>query len=311
MIAPRPSPLAGACPSAFLAAALTAVSPAAAASERWTAADAGAEAILPDPLDARVIAGGTLSCAEQRWSFLFRLEPDAIPPGMSIASRIVVEEEIFEAPAFEKAGSLLIEARPETLEPLKSGRRLVVAVGGDPAVALAVFPLSGSRKAIDQAASRCTPVDMSAYRPVTLAPEGPGAADALALMAGEMSLFRAATGRQPALASALIELGAGRRLLFASVCGSNTYYGRTGCTLSGFAAEAGEAWREAYNTEGVYMHLDPRSANGGWPNLVTLPTVGGVEPYHWVWNGTAYDNMETIVAEEDAEPVEEEGDAAQ
>lgn len=280
------------------------------ASERWSEAGSGAVAILPAPQEAHAITRGSFYCEEQRWSFLFRLEQGSLVAGTTAASRIVIGDEVFEGKALEEAGSLLVEAVPEMLGPMKTGSRMRVAIGDKGALAQALFPLAGSRTVIETIAPLCSQVDMSAYRPVLLAEAGDGIADATRLMAEEAQLFRAATGRQPAIASALVSLEEGRRLLFASLCGSTSYYGQSGCTLSGFAAESGEDWREVYNTEGVLMHLDPNALNLGWPNLVTLPTVGGVLPYHWVWNGTEYDNVEAIVAEDDSEPVEEEGDSA-
>ena len=78
-------------------------------------------------------------------------------------------------------------------------------------------------------------------------------------------------------------------MLFATVCGSSWYYGRTGCSLFGFLrSSATEEWKQVYNTEGLAIYVDPKASNGGWPNLVTLEPSGGYGPMHWKWNGAEY-----------------------
>ena len=62
-------------------------------------------------------------------------------------------------------------------------------------------------------------------------------------MQAEAKLFRAAAGKPPVFASAMLPLNGGRKLMFASLCGSTSYYGPSGCTLSGFAAEGD--WKTA------------------------------------------------------------------
>lgn len=91
--------------------------------------------------------------------------------------------------------------------------------------------------------------------------------------------------------------------MFASLCGSTSYYGRSGCTLSGFAsASPGSEWKPVYNSEGVRLYTDPKVANGGWPNLVTLPVTDGVEPEHWMWDGSEYRNAAAVAEIEDDVP---------
>ena len=100
-------------------------------------------------------------------------------------------------------------------------------------------------------------------------------------------------------------------MLFSSLCGSTWYYGRTGCTFAAFARLSATApWQEVYNSEGVAMYTDPKAGNGGWPNLVTLPLVGGTEATHWVWTGSTYELADHAVAG-DAMDVEGQGDLAQ
>ena len=64
-----------------------------------------------------------------------------------------------------------------------------------------------------------------------------------------------------------------------------------------------------YETEGVHLYLDPKQASGGWPNIVTLPVIGGTEPTHWAWSGDGYELLDQATAEQDK--VEEQGDTDQ
>src|SRR5690606_16027505 len=102
-----------------------------------------------------------------------------------------------------------------------------------------------------------------------------------------------------------------RRLLFAELCGSTWYYGISGCGLAGFAPVAGEdpetpqGWRLVYESEGVFLYLDPNTSVGGWPVLVSLPMKAGDEETRWLWNGDAYEAQaiqasapETVAEEE-------------
>ena len=79
-------------------------------------------------------------------------------------------------------------------------------------------------------------------------------------------------------------------MLFATVCGSSWYYGRSGCTLFGYLRAApAEEWREVYNSEGLNLYIDPNASKGGWPDLLTLEPVGGLEPMRWTWTGERYE----------------------
>ncbi|HRD84017.1 MAG TPA: hypothetical protein PLF63_02475 [Rubrivivax sp.] len=151
---------------------------------------------------------------------------------------------------------------------------------------------------------------MSKYDLVTLSETDPAVEHARLVVADEMKLFTEATSKTPVVAAKIVDVGGQNRLMFASVCGSTNYYGPSGCNLTAYAqiTAMGE-WREVYNTEGVLMHTDPNAGNGGWPNLVTLPTIGGLEPSHWVWSGSEYELRDLVIAG-DAE-VKEEGDSAE
>ncbi|MBA3449254.1 MAG: hypothetical protein H0T56_16935, partial [Pseudaminobacter sp.] len=101
---------------------------------------------------------------------------------------------------------------------------------------------------------------MSAYQRIALADRGVEAAVAQGLLAAEEKLFRAATGKQPAIAAATLDPGCGRGLLFASLCGPSSYYGLSGCTLRGFVRpDAAGEWREIYNSEGMALYTDPNA----------------------------------------------------
>lgn len=296
---PRPLALA-------VAAGILAGAPAAAhAADRWAEAAGGAVAILPTPVDAKGITGGSLFCAEQRWSFLLRTEPQAIASGWNATATLTVGESSIEAPAVEAGGAVDIAIPTDFLGPLHAGNRLVVTADA----LSASFSLRGSGATIDAIRPRCSQIDMSAYSQLSLSPTGPDLDVAKKLMADEAELFRAWTGKQPDHATAALDLAAGNRLLFVSLCGSTGYYGQSGCTLSGFArlGAAGE-WRAVYGSDGVHLYTDPANDNGGWPNLVTLPLSDATVADHWVWDGAEYQIREALIADDEAASVPEEGD---
>ncbi len=272
------------------------------AGEDWQGAGSGAVAILPVPAKASGVVGGSLVCAEQRWALRLRTGPrDDIAP--SVEARLVVDDMAFPVEAAQESTLVSLPVSADMLEALKSGTRLAVNVGAalEPS---ATFPLRGSRKVIEAAAALCSQVDMSAYDKVALSEADTAVETVAPLLADEVELFRAATTATPKLAAARLDRGGGREMLFASLCGSSWYYGRTGCTLFGFLQEAaGADWREAYNSEGLDLYLDPNASKDGWPNLVTLERSGGVEPLHWLWNGERYELRDPLVAaDEDASP---------
>ena len=163
---------------------------------------------------------------------------------------------------------------------------------------------------IEAIAPRCSQIDMSAFEAVTLSQTDAAVAAATGLLADEIRLFREFTMKEPVVATVTLDVDADKRLMFASLCGSIRYFGDSGCSLTGYALDGPESvWRMVYETEGMHIYTDPRQANGGWPNLVTLPVIGGLEPTHWVWTGEQYELLNQISAEEDN--VQEEGDTAQ
>lgn len=289
-------------------AAVTGLAGQAQAADRWQEAGGGAVAILPVPLKATAIIGGSLDCAEQRWSLRLSTEPQ--PPGaVGAAATLDIDGAKFETTVTAGSALMTLPMPFETLDLLKDGSRLTVAITGGSVEPTATFSLRGSRAVLDAVIPRCSQVDMSDYEAVSLLEQGPGTEEAKPFFEDDAREFRAWTGRQPTYSAAILDLEAGKRLLFASMCGSNTYFGPSGCSLKGFAAEATAAeWRPVYETEGVLLHTDPKASNGGWPNLVTLPAVNGFEPNHWIWTGTEYELREVVAAEESGEPAEE-GDA--
>ncbi len=267
---------------------------AAAVENRWQEAALGAVAILPPPILSESITGGSLACAEQRWSFRLRFDAAASATIWKEEVTVDIDGVNFAVKADLSPGAAEIAVPFEMIELLKAGSRLSFTIGTAPA---AVFSLKGSRTAIDAATPRCSEVDMSAYQRVTFSQTDRAVGAATKLMAKEARLFRQATGRQPVTAAAALDVAPDAELLFASLCGSTSYYGQSGCTMSGFVRHgAAVDWREVYNSEGMALYIDPNASNGGWPNLVTLETINGFEPMHWAWNGSNYELRDPQVA---------------
>lgn len=265
----------------------------ASAEPAWQAAAVGAVAILPAPDEKGALIGGALSCAQQRWEFRLRSEPDETRGHQE--ALLTIDDTPFKVAAVRTEAVVAFPVDTELLEPIKAGSRLTISLAGGRKTA-ASFPLAGSRAAIETAASRCSPVDMSAYHRVELTAKDPAASVAAGLLSDEARLFRAATGKEPEMAAARLDFDEGRVLLFASLCGSTSYYGVSGCTLAGFVPDGDGNWRQVYDTEGVLLHTDPRTAHDGWPDLVTVPVSGDAEPSRWSWTGRHYSAAEPIVA---------------
>jgi hypothetical protein len=282
----------GFCAAAFLlAGALPAT-----AGDRWEEAGSGAVAILPVPLKAAVITGGSFSCAEQRWSFRLRVDTASAAPRQETTVVVAIDGADFPAKANRSPGVATVAVPFEMLDLLKAGNRLSFAFDSERAT---VFSLKGSRAALDAVAPLCSEVDMSAYERVALSETDQAIGTAAKLMAEEAALFREATSKQPVLAAASFKVAPDAEMVFASLCGSDRYYGESGCTLSGFARQGASGdWREVYNSEGMALYLDPKTSADGWPDLVTLAEGGGAEPGHWMWNGLAYEIREPAIAKD-------------
>lgn len=279
--------------------------------DRWQEAGSGAVALLPNPQQAKGIAGGTLYCIEQRWSFLFRLDGEAPAATDPRPATLTAGDDRFTLTASLRNGAFDVEVPFEILQPLRESARLGVVIGEGAGRLQANFSLKDSRIVIDAIAPRCSQVDMSAFERVVLSPSDPAVPLATTLLAEEAGLFRAWTGIDPRVAAAVVELEDGKALLFGSLCGSTSYYGLSGCTVAGFArvGAAGE-WTLAYNTEGALIHIDRAASSGGFPSVVSLPMVNGTTPSHWVWTGETYELREQVMAEQEAMPAEE-GDTPQ
>jgi hypothetical protein len=282
----------GFCAAAFLlAGALSAT-----AGDRWEEAGSGAVAILPVPLKATNITGGSFSCAEQRWSFRLRVETTSAVPRQETTVAVAIDGADFPAKVDWSPGVVTISVPFEMLDLLKAGNRLSFAFDSEPAT---VFSLRGSRVVLDAVAPRCSEVDMSAYQSVALSETDQAIGTAAKLMAEESALFREATGKQSVLAAASFKVAPDAEMVFASLCGSSRYYGESGCTLSGFARQGASGdWREVYNSEGMALYLNPKTSAGGWPDLITLAPNGGAEPSHWMWTGLAYEIRKPAIAKD-------------
>jgi hypothetical protein len=269
------------------------------AADRWEEAGGGAVAILPVPAKANGVTGGSLACAEQRWTFRLRVDPSSAHP-FGTEGVITVDNEKIPA-AVEQAGSIITLPIPfESLQALKAGTRLSIAFGEGKDAPGATFSLRGSKLVIEAIVPRCSPIDMTGYDRIALLEAGPAVDLVRPLLAEEVALFREATNKEPTLAAAAIDLPEQRGLIFGTVCGSTWYYGESGCTLAAFARQSATGeWLPAYSSEGVAIYTDPKAGTGGWPNLVTLPLVNGTEATHWVWTGHVYQLRDHVVAEED------------
>ena len=280
----------------------------AAASDRWEEAGNGAVAILPVPSKAKVITGGSLVCAEQKWNFRLRVDTPAPLPGTEVTMRI--DDETLTAPVALQGSVLTVPISYEDVDRLKAAVRLTFSIGKGKDAPSAAFSLRGSKLVIEAIAPRCSQIDMTGYDRVTLFPSGPAVDTATPLMAEEAGLFREMNKKEPTLSAVVVGLPDQRSMLFATLCGSTWYYGRSGCTLSVFTrSAAGAAWQEAFNGEGAVVYTDPKNGHDGWPDLVTLPMVGGTEATHWTWTGEGYGLSEPSVAQD--ETTEGQGDIAQ
>jgi hypothetical protein len=278
---------------------------AAAAEYRWQEAALGAVAILPPPTESSGIIGGSLACAEQRWSFLLRVDPSAAQARRGEPARLTIDNDDFPAKARRTKSGIMISVPPEAIDALKAGSWVSILAGGGSEPAMATFSLGRSRKVLDAVAPRCSRVDMSGFDRVVFSKTSPVVEAARSLLAGEIKLFQSATGKSPTIAAAVLNLEAGRKLLFAKLCGSTSYYGESGCSLTGYAAAHAPAeWKQVYNTDGLLLHIDPKSAADGWPDLLTLPVAGDAEASRWRWSGSDYAIPDVIVTDEESGAVE-------
>lgn len=278
--------------------------------DRWEEAGSGAVAVLPAPKPSTAIEGGSFYCSQQSWAFLFRLAPDAgLVVGNIEKAKLAVIDQLFELDAQISKQAAKVSVPREMLLALKEGTGFKVEIGEGEAAPKASFNLRSSKLVIEAIAPRCSQIDMSAYESVTLSPTDAAVPQARGLLEDEIKLFRAFTLKEPVVATTVVEFAGDKRLMLASLCGSTNYFGDSGCSLTGYAADGADSiWKRAYETEGVHLYIDRKQVTDGWPNLVTLPMVGGTEPTHWVWSGEGYQLLDQIISGETAVP--EEGDTA-
>lgn len=278
-------------PSAVFGALLLLWPQTAPAQERWQAAEDRAEAALPMPQGETVIASARMVCAQQRWSFeLATAEAGAAPEDG--AAQIRVDGTAFGTQATFTPGRIDVTVPIEALDPLKRGIGLTFRFDGEAAgeaFGSPQFSLAGSRIAITAIEDICSRPDMSAYRALTFSPFSSYMGLARGLREEDIAQFRLATSSEPELTVAMAEFGNGRRVLFTRLCGSSWYFGRSGCSVTGFAPDTGDQeWRVVYETEGVALYVDHAHDEYGWPDLVTLPLRGRGEVATWRWRGSEY-----------------------
>lgn len=286
-------------------AAMAALPSAAAAQAAWTASEFEARITLPAPQPGSQVTGATMSCAEQVWTLTLLTEPGAGILVTEGTATLTVPRETFEAPAKAVAGGLEITVPHRALEPLKAATRLAIGLpGGTQEVR---FSLAGSRRAITAAEVRCTQRPMPLANSVPLTRYSSYLLLARELRRSDIADFVLSTASQPSLRAGMVEIGDGHRLLFAELCGSTWYYGVSGCNLAGYAPVEGgdprqpEGWRPVYETEGVFLYVDPNAASDGWPDLVAIPAKAGTEEMRWRWTGDGYGFVDPDVAGETAE----------
>ena len=259
------------------------------AADRWEPVAGEAAITLPDPLQAKGIAGASLRCAEQKWSLSLTLDPDAIARPGEMAAKLFVGAQVFEAVTKAENGGLSVPVAGLALAPLKAGTRAKVTIEGTEPALEAVFPLRGSKVAIEAAEPFCSKRDMSGYERIGLTPYSSYLLEARELRKDEIRLFRKATTAEPVVSAAKSVMQDGRSLLFVELCGSSWYYGASGCNAAVFArlSDAAE-WKQVYDAEGADLYLDSSALVDGWPNLIALPKKGGGDEVLWAWGGDGY-----------------------
>ncbi|MEX0343444.1 MAG: hypothetical protein AB3N20_00865 [Rhizobiaceae bacterium] len=270
----------------FSACLLASVSGSALAAERWSSVEGQATAQLPPPTRTKTIDSAQLNCAEQKWQLILALMPEAQGANGDRRAITSVGSERFETAAKRDGNSVAVDLPSDALPPLRAGIRMDVSVTGGEIDHRARFSLIGSRRTIDEIAPRCSKRDMSAYKAILPGELNPEATLARELLADEIKAFRSATKSAPSVAAALEPVDGGRRLLFATLCGSSWYYGNSGCNMTIHAQSGNDDWTRVYETEGVSMHIDPKSQSQGWPNLVALTFDG--DEIIWSWMGGSY-----------------------
>lgn len=288
--------------AAVLCAALAASVPPAAAQSAWTAAEGEARAVMPAPERGSPFTGGTLSCAGQVWTMALTTGTEAPVPGADGTAVLSVPRGDFPASSTSVPAGVEIAVPHAALEPMMASNWLAIRFeGSDGRIRIS---LAGSRRAITAVDGACTPREMPLFNSVALTPYSSYLELARRLRRDDIADFVLSTATQPTLRAGMVDIDAGHRLLFAELCGSTWYYGVSGCGLAGYAPVAGadpdkpEGWRLVYESEGVFLYVDPGTSVGGWPVLVSLPKRSGDEETRWAWTDDAY----AILRDQPAEP---------
>ena len=270
---------------------VTGAAPAAAA-DVWTADPYEARVTLPDPEPGTPVTGGAMVCAAGAWTLTLATRPEAIVPGADGTARIAVPMGTFEAPSKAVAAGIEIAVPRAALEPLMRSTRLSIGFegGGDEIR----FPLAGSRRAITAAQALCSKIQMPVANSVPLTPYSSYLLLTRELRRSDIADFVMSTEGTPRLRAGMVEIGEGRRLLFSEMCGSTWYYGASGCSLIGYApvegkdADKPEGWRIVYETEGVYLYVDPDAAHDGWPDLLAYRADAPTQAMRWIFKDGGY-----------------------
>lgn len=259
------------------------------AADRWEPVAGEAAIALPDPLQAKGIAGASLRCAEQRWSLALTLAPDATAQPGEMDAKLFVGAQLFEAVAKAENGGLSVPVAGLAIAPMKAGTRAKITIEGTEPALEAVFPLRGSKVAIEAAEPFCSKRDMSGYERIGLTPYSSYLLEAKELRKDEIRLFRQATSSEPVVSAAKSVMPDGRSLLFVELCGSAWYYGASGCNAAVFARLSDTAeWIQVYDAEGAELYIDNNTLVDGWPNLIALPKKDGGDEVLWTWGGDSY-----------------------
>ena len=269
----------------------------ASAQSAWTAADFEARITLPAPLPGSPVTAATMSCAEQVWTLVLSLEPEAVVEGADGTVTLAVPRETFQAPSKALPAGIEIVVPSRALEPIRAATRLSITFAGGTEVG---FSLTGSRRAINAAEALCTERIMPLANSIPLTPFSSYLPLAGELRRDDIADFKLSTNSEPRQRAGMVEIGDGRRLLFSELCGSNWYYGVSGCSLSGYAPVAGseadepEGWRLVYESEGAFLYVDPDTASDGWPDLIAMSAKPGGVDLRWRWDGEAYALAEAV-----------------
>ncbi len=259
----------------------------------WVPAQGEAKAYLPLPETRSVVSSGTLACEAQIWTLSLTFADGAMVAGSDGTATLSVPRGDHHGEAVSYPGGVNITVPHDALEPLMAATRLTIRLpNGTDEVR---FPLTGSRRAIGAVQALCTPREMPGANSIALTPYSSYLELARALRKNDISDFQLSTLAQPALRAGMLEVDPDHRLLFAELCGSTWYYGQSGCGLAGFAAIPGvdqakpQGWKLVFESEGVFLYVDPETSVGGWPVLRTIPLKQGFDETRWVFNGESFE----------------------